>query len=100
MLMFPVQARGYFQADIEKQIVYTPFQGKIIYAAIRNGDRVEKGDTLLIIDSESIRALQTSLNQRMLKIMLQLSDLVILTGLDSINLKKRVYRVGYKEIPG
>jgi hypothetical protein len=24
-----VQARGYFQSDIEKQIVYTPIQGKI-----------------------------------------------------------------------
>ena len=51
-----VQARGYFQADIEKQIVYTPFQGKIIYASIRNGKQVKKGDTLLVIDSESIQS--------------------------------------------
>ena len=34
-----VQARGYFQSDIEKQVVYTPFQGKIIYTSIRNGER-------------------------------------------------------------
>jgi multidrug resistance efflux pump len=84
-----IQARGYFQADIEKQIVYIPFQGKIIYAAIRNGDRVEKGDTLLIIDSESIRALQTSLNHRIAENSTSINDLVKLTGLDSINLKKQ-----------
>jgi multidrug resistance efflux pump len=84
-----IQARGYFQADIERQIVYTPFQGNIIYAAIRNGDRVEKGDTLLVIDSESIKALQTSLNQIDAENNASISDLVILTGLDSINLKKR-----------
>ena len=84
-----IQARGYFQADIERQIVFTPFQGKIIYAAIRNGDQVEKGDTLLIIDSESIKALQTSINQRIAENNASISDLVILTGLDSINIKKR-----------
>ncbi len=84
-----VQARGYFQADIERQIVYTPFQGKIIYAVIRSGDRVEKGDTLLIIDSESNKALQISLNQRIAENNASISDLVILTGLDSINFRKR-----------
>jgi HlyD family secretion protein len=84
-----VQARGYFQADIERQIVYTPFQGKVIYAVIRSGDRVEKGDTLLIIDSESNKALQISLNQRIAENNASISDLVILTGLDSINFRKR-----------
>jgi multidrug efflux pump subunit AcrA (membrane-fusion protein) len=84
-----IQARGYFQADIERQIVYTPFLGKVIYAAIRNGNRVEKGDTLLIIDSESLKALQTSLNQRNAENNASISDLLILTRLDSINLKIR-----------
>lgn len=60
-----VQARGYFQSEIEKQIVYTPFQGKIIYASIQNGVSVKKGDTLLVIDTETIRAQHTSLLQRM-----------------------------------
>ena len=59
-----VQARGYFQSDLEKQVVYTPIQGKIIYASIRNGETVKKGDTLLIIDTETIRAQHASLLQR------------------------------------
>src|SRR5664279_683147 len=56
-----VQARGYFQSDIEKQVVYTPIQGKIIYISIRNGDKINKGDTLLVIDTETIRARHASL---------------------------------------
>jgi multidrug efflux pump subunit AcrA (membrane-fusion protein) len=48
-----VQARGYFQSELEKQILFTPFQGKITYSSIRNGDHVNKGDTLLIIDKKA-----------------------------------------------
>lgn len=59
-----VQARGYFQSDIEKQVIYTPIQGKIIYTSIRNGGIIKKGDTLLIIDTETIRAQHASLMQR------------------------------------
>jgi membrane fusion protein, peptide pheromone/bacteriocin exporter len=59
-----VQARGYFQSEIEKQIVYTSFQGKIIYTSIQNGETVKKGDTLLIIDTETIKAQRVSLIQR------------------------------------
>ena len=82
-----VQARGYFQADIEKQIVYTPFHGKIIFTSVRNGERVSKGDTLLIIDSETIRAQQISLNQRIAENDASINDLEKLTGLDSLDLK-------------
>ena len=59
-----VQARGYFQSDIEKQFVYAPIQGKIIYSSIHNGDRIKKYDTILIIDTESIKAQHASLIQR------------------------------------
>jgi HlyD family secretion protein len=59
-----VQARGYFQSDIEKQVVYTPIQGKIIYTSVHNGETIEKGDTLLVIDTETIYAKQASLVQR------------------------------------
>jgi membrane fusion protein, peptide pheromone/bacteriocin exporter len=84
-----VQAHGYFQSDIEKQIVHTPFQGKIIYTSIHNGRQIEKGDTLLVIDSESIRAQQISLNQRIADNNVSINDLEILTELDSIDLKKQ-----------
>jgi len=58
-----VQARGYFQSDIEKQVVFTPFQGKVIFTSIRNGTAVKKGDTLLVIDTETIKAQHASLIQ-------------------------------------
>ncbi|MBK8884442.1 MAG: HlyD family efflux transporter periplasmic adaptor subunit [Bacteroidales bacterium] len=100
-----IQARGYFQADIEKQIVYIPFQGKIIYTSIRNGKWVEKGDTLLVIDSESLKALQFSINQRITENNAAIRDLIILTGLDSFDLKKpdfdlvtKKYKAEYRNV--
>jgi membrane fusion protein, peptide pheromone/bacteriocin exporter len=59
-----IQARGFFQSDIEKQNVFTPFQGKVIYSSIHNGEPVRKGDTLLVINTESIKAQHASLIQR------------------------------------
>ena len=80
-----VQARGYFQSDIEKQVVYIPFQGKIIFTSIRNGDSVTKGDTLFMIDSETIRARQSALVQRIAENDASISDLEKLTKIDSLN---------------
>ena len=59
-----VQAQGYFQSEIEKQLIFTPFQGKVIFNSIRNGGKVKKGDTLLVIDTETIRAQRASLLQQ------------------------------------
>ena len=88
-----VQARGYFQSDIEKQVIYVPFQGRITYSSFRNGDRVEKGDTLLIIDSETFRAQQDMLIQRMDENNSSISDLNKLTQLDTSDC-----RTGYSEL--
>ena len=79
-----VQARGYFQSDIEKQVVFTPFQGKVVFTSIRNGDRVAKGDTLLVIDSETIRAQKAALIQRKAENDSYISDLKKLTKIDSL----------------
>lgn len=81
-----VQARGFFQSDIEKQIVYTHFPGKVVFTSFRSGDRVTKGDTLLVIDSETIRAQQSALKQRITENDASISDLVKLTGIDSSDL--------------
>jgi len=78
-----VQARGYFQSEIEKQIVYTPFHGRVVFASFHNGDKVEKGDTLLIIDSETIRAQQSALKKRIDENDASINDLEILTVIDS-----------------
>lgn len=56
-----VQAKGFFQSDIEKQSVYAPFPGKILFTSIEDGKKVKKGDTLFIIDSEALKALNESL---------------------------------------
>lgn len=75
-----VQARGYFQSDIEKQFIYTPYQGKIIYTRLRNGVTVRKGDTLLVLDTEPIRALRASLLQQIQENNASIKDLERLTG--------------------
>jgi multidrug resistance efflux pump len=82
-----VQSRGYFQSDIEKQVVYTPFQGKAIFIPIRNGVRVSKSDTLLVIESETSRAQQSALKQRIAENDASISDLEKLTGIDSADLQ-------------
>lgn len=79
-----VQARGYFQTEIEKQVVFTPFQGKVVFTSIRNGDRVAKGDTLLVIDSETIRAQKAALTQQKAENDAYISDLEKLTKIDSL----------------
>jgi membrane fusion protein, peptide pheromone/bacteriocin exporter len=81
-----VQARGYFQSDIEKQVINTPFQGKVIFTSIRNGDRIRKNDTLLIIESETIKAQQSALKQRIAENNASIFDLERLTTLDSTDL--------------
>jgi membrane fusion protein, peptide pheromone/bacteriocin exporter len=83
-----VQARGYFQSDLEKQVVNSPFQGKVILTKIRNGDHVTKGDTLFIIESETIRAQQAALIQRISENDASISDLVRLTEIDSGDLQQ------------
>ncbi|MBK9392294.1 MAG: HlyD family efflux transporter periplasmic adaptor subunit [Bacteroidetes bacterium] len=62
-----VQTRGFIQSDIEKQKIITPFHGRISYSHIKNGVKVEKGDTLLIIDSETIKAQKMALKNRLLE---------------------------------
>jgi HlyD family secretion protein len=78
-----VQARGYFQSEIEKQLVHTPFHGRVVFASFHNGDKVTKGDTLLIIESETIRAQQNALKKRIDENDASINDLEILTGIDS-----------------
>jgi HlyD family secretion protein len=79
-----VQARGYFQSDIEKQVVYTPLQGKIIYTSIHSGQSVNKGDTLMIIDTESIMAKHASLVRRIAENESSMLDLEKLTNIYSL----------------
>jgi HlyD family secretion protein len=87
-----VQARGYFQSDIEKQVVLAPFQGRIIYTSIRNGGAVRKGDTLLVFDTETIRAQHASLMQRIGENDASIKDLEKLTKI--YFLEERPFHIG------
>lgn len=77
-----VQARGFFQSEIEKQIIYAPFHGKIVFTSVKNGNEVSKGDTLFIIDSETTKAQQNALRQKIFENNSAISDLEKLTGID------------------
>lgn len=82
-----VQARGFLQSELEKQIIFTPFNGRVTYAPVKNGDRVEKGDTLLVIDSESSRSRHDAILEQLNVNDASLKDLMILTSLDSSDLR-------------
>lgn len=84
-----VQARGFFQPDIEKQFVFAPAGGKVIFSSVKSGKRVNKGDTLLIIDSETIRSQKAGLAARISENNLSMSDLRKLVLLDSDIIQKR-----------
>lgn len=84
-----VQARGFFQPDIEKQFVFAPAGGKVIFSSVKSGKRVSKGDTLLIIDSETIRSQKAGLAARISENNLSMSDLRKLVLLDSDIIQKR-----------
>jgi multidrug resistance efflux pump len=78
-----VQARGFFQSDIEKQTIYAPFQGRIVYTAIQDGRKIHKGDTLFIIDSESLKAQQKALSQQIEENHSASHDLELLTAIET-----------------
>jgi multidrug efflux pump subunit AcrA (membrane-fusion protein) len=80
-----VQAQGFFQTYIEKQIIYAPFQGKISFTSITSGSEVLKGDTLLVIYSETIIAQKYALEQKLDENEAFIADLTRLTELDTIN---------------
>jgi membrane fusion protein, peptide pheromone/bacteriocin exporter len=79
-----VQAHGYFQSDIEKQTILAPFQGKVIKTSLKNGDTFKKGDTLLVIDTESIKAQYNSIVEQIEDNNASIKDLEQLTKIRSI----------------
>lgn len=70
-----VQAQGFFQSEIEKQLIHAPYQGKIAFVSIKRGNKVIKGDTLFIIDSETTRAMMNSIQDKIHNNNAAISDL-------------------------
>ena len=80
-----VQARGFFQSEIEKQFIYSPFQGKVIFTSIKNGREVNKDDTLFIIDAETIKAQKEAVINKTLDNNAAINDLEKLVLIETLN---------------
>ncbi len=80
-----VQARGFFQSEIERQFIYAPFQGKVVFTSVENGREVNKGDTLFIIDTETIKTQKEAVNNRILDNNAAIYDLEKLVLIESLN---------------
>ncbi len=78
-----VQTRGYFQSDIEKQKIYAPFHGRILYSNLKNGRNISKGDTLLIIDSETIKAQKEAILDQIRENEFAIQDIQYLNNIDN-----------------
>lgn len=59
-----VRARGYFQSETSKQVIYAPVQGVISYNSVLLGRRFEKGDTLLRFDTKATEAQLAAIEKR------------------------------------
>lgn len=101
-----VQARGYFQSDIERQVIYTSAQGRVKFSNLKNGTRISRGDTLLIIDSESLKAQQSSILRILTETNESVHDLEILAGdtdLEQLNSRELInskYRAEFENFKG
>lgn len=89
-----VQAKGFFQSETEKQSVFAPFQGKLIYTSIEDGKKVRKGDTLFIIDSESLKAQHEALKKQIAENDAGITDLNLLISalIGPLSLQKQKLR--------
>jgi len=70
-----VHAPGLLQSEIEKQKIYAPFHGKVVLTTVKNGKKVEKGDTLIIIDSETTKAQRHAIQKKVTENNSAISDL-------------------------
>ena len=93
-----VQARGFFQSEIEKQFIYSPFQGKVIFTSIKNGREVNKNDTLFIIDAETIKAQKEAVINKTLDNNAAINDLEKLVLIESLNPRFVACRFLYKKV--
>ena len=82
-----VQARGIFQSAIEKQVISSPGSGRVLFSRIVNGTSVKSGDTLFVIDFESIKAGITSLREVIRNNESCIHDLEVLTNIQENRIK-------------
>lgn len=100
-----VRSRGFFQSGIERQAVLAPCNGKVVFSAISTGISVARGDTLMVIGSESITAELSSIEQRIKENTSSIDDLNRLltirlgdTKLTQVNLGTQLYLAEYRSL--
>jgi multidrug resistance efflux pump len=96
-----VKTRGFFQSEINKQVIYAPFHGKVIYTSIKDGIEVKRGDTLFIIDSETTRAQKNAIEKRIYDNNSAIKDLELIVSIEKpekqLKLKEFVTRRYFTE---
>jgi membrane fusion protein, peptide pheromone/bacteriocin exporter len=80
-----IQARGLFQSDIEKQIINTPVYGRVLYSGINEGRQLALGDTIFIIDSETLMAQLNFLKAVFTENESSIHDLLLLAKISSMD---------------
>lgn len=93
-----VQARGYFQSHLERQTILTAYQGKVIFVNLKSATKVNKGDTLLMIDFESIKAKALAIQNRQKEVNESIHDLEVLTASDNIKSIDRTFLINNRYI--
>lgn len=87
----------------ENQLIVSPSNGKVVYARVRPDERVEAGDTLLVLDNSVLVARKRYLRERIMENRQFIGDLEQLTKVDSasimghgLNLKNPLYRASFQ----
>jgi len=75
-----VRSSGYLKSAVERQTIYASVQGKVTFTRIKEGAKVMKGDTLLIIDTEATKVQLMSLESQLAENSSSINDLEMLTG--------------------
>jgi HlyD family secretion protein len=76
-----IRARGYFQSETNKQVIYAPVQGVVSFNSILLGKRFEKGDTLLKFDTKATEAQLSAIERRISENNSAVKDLEKLVGI-------------------
>jgi membrane fusion protein, peptide pheromone/bacteriocin exporter len=81
-----VRSSGYFKSAVERQTIYVSVQGKVTFTAIKEGEKVVRGDTLLIIDTEATKVQLLSLESQLSENSSSMNDLEMLTSVKASDL--------------
>jgi ABC-type bacteriocin/lantibiotic exporter with double-glycine peptidase domain len=79
-----VSAPGIITTQFEQQTLYAPSQGKITFSRIKANEKVTRGDTLLILDSNVLSAHLGSLEIQNEENNQSIHDLLLLVNMDSL----------------